>query len=396
MIESISKEKSLEKAVLVGITLPQESDHVTEDNLQELALLSITAGAQPLNHFSQRVEFPNPKTFIGPGKVAEIDRYCREFAIDTVIFDEELSATQIRNLERTLTNIKILDRTNLILDIFAMRAKTAQAKTQVELAQHEYILPRLTKMWTHLSRQKGGIGMKGPGEKEIETDRRIVRDKISLLKQKLHKLEKQNHTRRKSRESKVRVSLVGYTNAGKSTLMNRLAKSEVQAEDQLFATLDTTVRKVVLDRLPFLMSDTVGFIRKLPHGLVESFKSTLDEVRESDILLHVVDLSNRQYARQMDAVHQTLAEMGVADKPRLTVFNKLDAVPARNEMEREALQEHMTELVHRYGKNSTVVFISAAQKQSIDLLRDELYREVSAQYQKRYPNLVPDSYPTSA
>lgn len=381
--------KRTERTILVGITRPDENEALTQDNLTELEHLSFTAGAQPIKQFTQRVEFPNPKTFIGPGKLNEIVHYCRSHEIDTVIFDEELSSTQIRNLERSLSDIKILDRTNLILDIFAMRAQTAQAKTQVELAQHEYLLPRLSNMWTHLSRQKGGIGMKGPGEKEIETDRRIVRDKISLLKDKLRKLDQQNQTRRKSRAQKVRVALVGYTNAGKSTLMNLLAKSEVQAEDKLFATLDTTVRKVVLGRLPFLVSDTVGFIRKLPHGLVESFKSTLDEVRESDILMHVVDLSHPQFERQIAAVAQTLEELGVSDKPQLIVFNKTDALPAGNPMEREALQELMTRLVRDHQSQGPVLFISAAKKESIDLLREELYQAVAAQYRQRYPHAIP-------
>jgi GTP-binding protein HflX len=378
----------LERAVLVGIVLPEGSEAQTQTHLSELEHLAYTSGAETIAVFTQKLSHPNPNTLLGSGKLEEIRQYVQEEGADTLIFDEELSATQIRNLEHWFGEVKILDRTNLILDIFAMRAQTAQAKTQVELAQFEYLLPRLTQMWTHLSRQKGGIGMKGPGEKEIETDRRIVRRKISLLKEKLRKFDRQEQTRRKSRGDKVRVALVGYTNAGKSTVMNLLAKSHVQAEDKLFATLDTTVRKVVLEQTPFLLSDTVGFIRKLPHGLVESFQSTLDEVRESDVLLHIIDMSSPHYNEQIEAVRQTLSEMGVLHKPTLLVFNKTDRIPQGNALEREALQKEMTELVKRHQAHERLIFISALQKHALEDLRAEVAQLVSEQYARRYPNTV--------
>src|SRR6185437_8464731 len=308
--------KKAETAVLVGISIPSEEDYLVQEHLDELEFLAQTAGAETLKRFTQNLPVRNPKFFVGPGKLDEIAKFVEAHEVDMVIFDDELTPAQIRNIENVL-HCKILDRNNLILDIFATRAQTAQAKTQVELAQYEYMLPRLTKMWSHLSRQKGGIGMKGPGEREIETDRRIIRDKIKLLKDKLEKIDKQNITRRKSRDEKVRVSLVGYTNAGKSTIMNDMSDATVLAENKLFATLDTTVRKVVINATPFLLSDTVGFIRKLPHALIESFKSTLDEVKESDILLHVVDISHPQYENQVEVVQKTLEELGASDKPTL-------------------------------------------------------------------------------
>lgn len=315
-----------EKAILIGIITPDVSQEQAYEYLDELAFLAKTAGAKPVKNFTQKLPHPDSKTFLGKGKIKEVFTYAEKNQVSLIIFDDDLSPSQIRNIERIFREeCKILDRSNLILDIFASRAKTAQARTQVELAQYQYLLPRLTRMWTHLERQKGGIGMRGPGETQIETDRRIIKDKISLLKKQLVKIDKQSYTRRKGREHLIRVALIGYTNAGKSTLMNKLAKSEVFAENKLFATLDTTVRKVVIRNLPFLLTDTVGFIRKLPHQLVESFKSTLDEVREADFLIHLVDISNPNFEDHINVVNSTLSDIGVNNKPILLVFNKIDA-----------------------------------------------------------------------
>ena len=316
----------MEKAVLIGLITPEVTQEQAYEYLDELAFLAKTAGAKPVRNFTQRLLQPNNKTFIGTGKIKEVQDYVNQNEIDVLIFDDDLTPSQIKNIERIFEGKhKILDRSNLILDIFASRAKTAQARTQVELAQYQYLLPRLTRMWTHLERQKGGIGMRGPGETQIETDRQIIRNKIALLRRQLKKIDKQSATRRKGRAHLIRVALVGYTNAGKSTLMNKLAKSEVFAENKLFATLDTTVRKVVIGNLPFLLTDTVGFIRKLPHQLVESFKSTLDEVREADLLIHLVDIASPYFEDHIEVVNQTLSELKVGDKPTLLVFNKIDA-----------------------------------------------------------------------
>ncbi len=370
----------IEKAILVGVepkNTPLKSSKVF---LDELEFLATTAGALTVKRFTQRLEYPNPKTYVGIGKVEELAAYIKEYEIDIAIFDDELSPSQIRNLEQEF-NCKIVDRSSLILDIFAKNARTAQAKTQVELAQSEYLLPRLTRMWTHLQKQKGGIGMKGPGEKEIETDRRVIRDKITKLKKELTKIDSQSVTRRKQRVSQKRVALVGYTNVGKSTILNILTKADVLAENKLFATLDSTVRKVVFpptefDPKPtiFLLSDTVGFIRKLPHQLIESFKSTLDEVIEADILLHVVDVSHNQFEEQMTTVNETLMEIGAANKPIITVFNKIDQYnpEATDEdiFEDEAVYDLATLKKTWMAKlNDKVVFISAAKKQNIDELK---------------------------
>ena len=313
-----------EFAILVGVISKNQPVEQAQEYLDELAFLVLTAGAQTKKVFIQKLEYPDPRTFVGGGKLNEIADYIKKEGINIAVFDDELSPSQIRNIEKVL-GIKILDRTNLILDIFAKRARSAQAKTQVELAQLQYLLPRLTRLWTHLEKQQGGIGMRGPGETEIETDRRLVREKVSRLKDKLKEIDKQNYNQRKARGNTVRVALVGYTNVGKSTIMNLVSKSDVFAENKLFATLDTTVRKVVLENIPFLLTDTVGFIRKLPHNLVESFKSTLDEVREADILVHVVDISHKNFEDQIKVVNEMFVELGVSEKPTLIVFNKIDA-----------------------------------------------------------------------
>jgi len=323
-MKDIKTEIYTEKAILVGLILPTQNEKKTREYLDGLAFLADTAGAEPIKLFFQRLDYPNPRTFVGEGKLAEIKEFVIENEIGIVIFDDELSPLQLRNVEKEL-QVKILDRTNLILDIFAKRAQTSHAKTQVELAQYQYLLPRLTRMWTHLERQRGGIGMRGPGETQIETDRRIILTKIAYLKEELKSIDKQKSVQRKNRGKMVRVALVGYTNAGKSTLMNLLSKSDVFAENKLFATLDTTVRKVIIDNLPFLLSDTVGFIRKLPHGLIESFKSTLDEVREADILLHIVDISHPNFEEQIEVVEHTLNEIDKTIKPVILIFNKTDA-----------------------------------------------------------------------
>jgi len=390
----IDLSKKEETAVLVGISVPGEEDYLVHEHLDELEFLAQTAGAVALKRFTQNLHTKNPKFFVGPGKLDEVAKCVTDYQVDMVIFDDELTPAQIRNIENVL-NCKILDRNNLILDIFATRAQTAQAKTQVELAQYEYMLPRLTKMWSHLSRQKGGIGMKGPGEREIETDRRIVRDKIRLLKDKLEIIDKQNITRRKSRDEKVRVSLVGYTNAGKSTIMNSLSNATVLAENKLFATLDTTVRKVVIETTPFLLSDTVGFIRKLPHSLIESFKSTLDEVKESDILVHVVDISHPQYENQVQVVQKTLEELGASDKPILMVYNKVDLYAIKDE-ENELITDLKNKIKYLessyLSKGEQAVFISAALNVNMDKLRAKLLEMVSEAYKKIYPHKVANIY----
>jgi GTP-binding protein HflX len=380
-----------EKAVLVGISSFEQPLSQVEDYLEELAFLIETAGAIPVKKFIQRLDKPNSSTYIGSGKLDEIKQFVKGHNIDIVVFDDELSPSQIRNIEKEL-EVRALDRTNLILDIFAHRAKTAYAKTQVELAQYEYLLPRLAGMWTHLERQRGGIGLRGPGETEIETDRRIIRTKIALLKDQLDKIDKQMITQRKNRGKLVRVALVGYTNVGKSTLMNLLSKSDVFAENKLFATLDATVRKVVVGNLPFLLSDTVGFIRKLPHHLVESFKSTLDEVREADLLLHVVDISHPGFEEQIVVVNQTLQEINAADKPVLVVFNKTDNYSYIKKDEDDLspkLRENLTlnELKNSWmaKNNSPSIFISALKKQNIEELRTTLYEKVREIHITRYP-----------
>ena len=378
-----------EKAVLVGVIHKQQTEHQVKEYLDELAFLAETAGAVPVKRFMQKLQHPDSKTYIGKGKLEEIAKYVLGKDIRVVIFDDELTGAQITNLEKAL-QVKTIDRSDLILDIFARRAKTAQARAQVELAQYQYILPRLRGMWKHLERLGGGIGTRGPGETEIETDRRIVREKISLLRKRLAEIDKQAHTQRKERGELIRVALVGYTNVGKSTLMNLLTKSGVLAENKLFATLDTTTRKVVYENTPFLLSDTVGFIRKLPHHLVESFKSTLDEVKESDILLHVIDISHPQYEEQMQVVQQTLADMGCHDKPVIFVFNKMD------EYERQTFDEWLEpgvretlldELKERWENetNGSCVFISATERQNIDRLRATLLEKVRDHYRIRYP-----------
>lgn len=387
----ISPTRKSETVILVGVITRLQPEELVTEFLNELEFLALTAGATTLRRFVQKVDLPNSATFIGQGKMYEIKDYIVEHKVDTVIFDDELTPTQLRNLEKAL-EIKVLDRTNLILDIFAQRAKTAYAKTQVELAQYQYLLPRLTRMWTHLERQRGGIGMRGPGESEIETDRRIIRDKISLLKEQLIKIDRQMATQRKNRGQLVRVALVGYTNVGKSTLMNYLSKSDVFAENKLFATLDTTVRKVVIDGTPFLLSDTVGFIRKLPHQLVESFKSTLDEVREADVLMHVVDISHPKFEDQLHVVNQTLKEIGATDKVNYLVFNKIDAFTfiEKDEFDLSPVTRDnisLDEFKNSYmaKENSPSIFISAKKGVNVDVLRKELIEMVRAGYKRRYP-----------
>ncbi len=388
------EEKSLnvEKAVLVGIINSRQDVIQSKEYLDELAFLAFTAGGEVMNRFTQKIDFPNPKTFIGSGKMQEVLDYVKENDISSVIFDDELTPAQQGNIEKTL-KVKVLDRTGLILDIFAQRAQTSYARTQVELAQYEYLLPRLKGLWTHLERQRGGIGMRGPGETEIETDRRIVRDKISLLKKKLITIDKQMATQRGNRGALVRVALVGYTNVGKSTLMNVIAKSNVFAENKLFATLDTTVRKVVIGNLPFLMSDTVGFIRKLPTQLVESFKSTLDEVQEADLLLHVVDISHPNFEDHIDSVNQILKEINSLDKPTLMVFNKIDAYEAepwdktelieQREAKHFSLSEWEQTWMHRM--NGQALFISALNKDNLEGFRERVYKEIREIHVTRFP-----------
>ena len=370
--------------MLIGLVQNRETREEVAEHLEELAFLATTADAINKRTFVQSLDRPDTRTFVGSGKLQEVKEYVEENEIDILIFDDELTPTQLRNIEREIPERKILDRPNLILDIFAQRARTAHAKTQVELAQYQYLLPRLTNMWTHLQKQKGGIGMKGPGEKEIETDRRIIRDRIAHLKKELKAIDKQMATQRGNRGALVRVALVGYTNAGKSTLMTLMSKSDVFAENKLFATLDTTVRKVVLQNLPFLLSDTVGFIRKLPHQLIESFKSTLDETRESDLLLHVVDVSHPQFEDHLAVVESTLAEIGSDDKPTMIIFNKVDRI----EVEpfgptREDIMAGIRERFERGDRE--VIFISAKEKWGMEELRNVVFEAVKAIHVKRYP-----------
>jgi GTP-binding protein HflX len=378
-----------ERAVLVGVIRPGERPEETKEYLEELAFLVDTAGGKVEEVFTQKMLKPDRATFVGTGKLEEIKGYVVSEEIDMVVFDDELSPSQLRNIEREL-QIKVLDRSNLILDIFAGRAQTAQAKTQVELAQLQYLLPRLTRLWTHLERQKGGIGMRGPGESQIESDRRMILEKISLLKSRLKLIDRQNETQRKNRVELIRVALVGYTNVGKSTIMNMLAKSEVFAENKLFATLDTTVRKVVIENLPFLLSDTVGFIRKLPHHLVECFKSTLDEVREADILVHVVDVSHPNFEDQINVVNETLKDLGAREKPTIMVFNKIDAYvsPEVKEMhEEEKSTLTLEEFQHTWmaQHNAPALFISALHKENLEEFRQLLYSKVLELHTQRYP-----------
>lgn len=380
-----------ETAILVGVITDTQTDFQTKEYLDELEFLAETAGARTVKKFIQRMHYTNSKTYVGTGKLDEIKAYIDENEIGMAIFDDELTPSQLRNVERHL-NCKVLDRTNLILDIFAARAQTAYAKTQVELAQYQYLLPRLTRMWTHLERQRGGIGMRGPGETQIETDRRIILDKISRLKEQLKKIDKQMAVQRGNRGSLVRVALVGYTNVGKSTLMNLISKSEVFAENKLFATLDTTVRKVVFENLPFLLSDTVGFIRKLPHQLVESFKSTLDEVREADLLIHVVDISHPNFEEQLNVVKETLAEIKAGDKPVYLVFNKIDAYTYVQKAEDDltpvtkenwSLDDLMNSWM--YKENNPAIFMSAKERLNLEKFRTDLYKMVAEISQGRYP-----------
>ena len=382
--------KGVENAVLVAIVRRNQEKEEVQEYLDELEFLALTAGAKSVKRFVQSIDHPNSRTFIGEGKALEISEYIENNDIDLVIFDDDLTAKQTNILEEMFKR-KIIDRSTLILDIFANRARTAQAQTQVDLAQMQYLLPRLRGLWTHLERQRGGIGMRGPGEQEIETDRRIVRDKISKLKKKLEKIDRQNQTQRANRSDLIRVALVGYTNVGKSTLMNMLSKSAVFAENKLFATLDTTVRKVVFGRMPFLLSDTVGFIRKLPHHLVESFKSTLDEVRECDVLMHVVDMAHPQYEDHITTVQETLQSLKVEGKRHILIFNKIDLYRDRyfddlldEEGRTEVLQEMTTKMIARY-KDYRVVFISAISKENVDNLRQIMTEEIKAEYKIRYP-----------
>lgn len=393
MIEDniINKEQN-EKTVLVGLATRMQNEAKTDEYLDELAFLAETAGAEPVTRFTQKLDYPNPRTYVGTGKLEEIREYVEENEIGLVIFDDELSSKQVANIEKDL-KVKILDRTSLILDIFAKRAQTATARTQVELAQYQYLLPRLTRMWTHLERQRGGIGMRGPGETQIETDRRIILDKISRLKEELVAIDKQKVVQRKNRGKLTRVALVGYTNVGKSTLMNLLSKSDVFAENKLFATLDTTVRKVVIENLPFLLSDTVGFIRKLPSHLVDSFKSTLDEVREADVLVHVVDVSHPNFEEQIEVVNKTLADVcDSAEKPMIMVFNKIDAFTYTPKdpddltpMTREniSLDDFRKTWMSRMDNNC--VFISAKERINIDELKDLLYQKAKEIHTARFP-----------
>lgn len=387
----ISTEIVPENVVLIGVVSVDQTKEQVEEYLNELEFLAKTAGVIPVKKFIQNLNYPNPRTYVGKGKLEEILNYIRDNGISIIIFDDELSPTQLRNIENIL-KVRVLDRTNLILDIFAQHARTAYAKTQVELAQYQYLLPRLTRMWTHLERQRGGIGLRGPGETQIETDRRIILDKISKLKEELARIDKQMAQQRKNRGQLIRVALVGYTNVGKSTIMNLLSKSEVLAENKLFATLDTTVRKVVLNDLPFLLSDTVGFIRKLPHKLIESFKSTLDETRESDIIVHVVDISHPSFEEQINIVNQTLIEIGVGNKPILMVFNKIDSFSYLKKeeddlspMKRENFS--LEDWKNTYMNNISVpcVFISAKNRENIEEFKEILFNMIKELHFKRYP-----------
>ncbi len=384
------KQLKEEKAILIGIISKDQTETQLNDYLDELTFLAETAGVIAVKRFTQRLAHPDSKTFIGKGKLEEVRKYILDKGdIGLVIFDDELSGSQIQNIEKELKAVTI-DRSDLILDIFASRAQTAQARTQVELAQYQYILPRLKGMWKHLERQGGGVGTRGPGETEIETDRRIVKDKINVLKKRLGEYDKQAFTQRKERGEFIRVALVGYTNVGKSTIMNALSKSEVFAENKLFATLDTTTRKVVFEQTPFLLSDTVGFIRKLPHHLVESFKSTLDEVREADVLLHVADISHPQYEEQLAVVNKTLADLGCAEKPTITIFNKMDRyeeLAFDQWLEEDVKKQILNELKDRWEEETkgNCVFVSALEKRNFDVLRQTILNKVRAMYQIRYP-----------
>ena len=384
----VTHDMEIEKCVLVGIIEAGESDETAQEHLDELEFLATTAGAQTIKQFQQSLPYPNPKTYVGSGKLQEIAKYIDENHVKLVIFDDDLSPSQLRNIERTLDS-KVLDRTILILDIFANRARTSHAKTQVELAQLQYLLPRLTRMWTHLERQKGGIGLRGPGETQIETDRRIIKTRISLLKSKLEKIDKQMMVQRGNRGQLVRVALVGYTNVGKSTLMNLLSKSKVFAENKLFATLDTTVRKVVINNLPFLLSDTVGFIRKLPHQLVESFKSTLDEVREADLLVHILDISHSGFEDQYKVVSETLVEISKEEKPVIVVFNKIDALKQNPELSEDEEDINSLDYLKKTWMSKLdghkCVFISAQNKENIEELKEILYQETKDIFKIRYP-----------
>ena len=390
-------EERVERAVLVGIITPQQDERHTKEYLDELAFLAETAGAVAVKRFTQRLNGPSSVTYLGIGKLQEIRRYIEaeeeaERCVDMVIFDDELSAKQLRNIEKEL-RVKVLDRTNLILDIFAMRAQTAHAKTQVELAQYRYMLPRLQRLWTHLERQRGGsVGLRGPGETQLEMDRRIILNRMALLKQRLADIDRQKTTQRQGRGRMIRVALVGYTNVGKSTLMNLLSKSEVFAENKLFATLDTTVRKVIIDNLPFLLSDTVGFIRKLPHDLVESFKSTLDEVREADLLLHIVDISHPDFENQIEVVEKTLSDLGCSEKPSMIIFNKTDAYHWVEKDEDDLTPETpenipLSRLIHTWMARTygDCLFISAREKTNIDTLKQVLYNKVRQLHVQKYP-----------
>jgi len=390
MIEE--KKVSSEKTVLIGVVTQHQDEEQSNEYLDELEFLTLTAGGIAVKRFTQKLEIPNPKTFIGAGKLDEVKAYMDANNIETAIFDDELSSSQLRNIEKVL-DCKVLDRTNLILDIFAKRAQTSYARTQVELAQCQYLLPRLTRLWTHLERQKGGIGLRGPGETEIETDRRIIRDKVTLLKKKLKTIDKQMAVQRKNRGKMVRVALVGYTNVGKSTLMNLVSKSNVFAENKLFATLDTTVRKVVIKNIPFLLTDTVGFIRKLPTQLVESFKSTLDEVREADLLLHVVDISHPNFEDHIASVHKILDEIKSADKPTIMVFNKIDAYKHEtiddDDLVTEKTKEHYTlaewEKTWMNKLDNNCLFISALNKENLEEFRAKVFEEVKRIHITRFP-----------
>jgi len=380
-----------EKAILIGLINKKQDQKCINEYLDELEFLIDTAGGEPGKRFIQALDIPDSRTYIGSGKLDEIKEYADASQIDVAVFDDELTPSQIRNIENVL-QCKVLDRTTLILDIFARRAHTAEARTQVELAQYQYLLPRLTRMWTHLTKQRGGMGMRGPGEKEIETDRRIIRKKISLLKEKLETIDKQRTTQRSKRADLIRVALVGYTNVGKSTIMNLLSKSDVFAENKLFATLDTTVRKVVFENLPFLLTDTIGFIRKLPHGLIKSFKSTLDEIREADILLHVVDISHSNFEEQIEVVKQTLLEISVSEKPTIVVFNKIDVYKYAEIQSGDLPSEdvkipNLNDLKKTWMSkiNAPALFISAKTKQNVDELKNLLYNEVKELHRKRYP-----------
>ncbi|MCT4624329.1 MAG: GTPase HflX [Schleiferiaceae bacterium] len=392
MIELKKKSLKKEKAILIGVIHQLQNEEKSNEYLDELEFLTHTAGAESVARFTQKLDHPNPKLFLGPGKMEDIKKYIIDNEIDLAVFDDELTPSQLKNIER-LFEIKVLDRTNLILDIFASRAQTSYARTQVELAQYQYLLPRLTRMWTHLERQKGGIGMRGPGETQIETDRRIIQSKISLLKKQLQKIDKQMATQRSNRGKLVRVALVGYTNVGKSTLMNLLSKSNVLAENKLFATLDTTVRKIQIDNLPLLVSDTVGFIRKLPTQLVESFKSTLDEVREADVLMHIVDISHPNFMEHIESVNKIMTEIESIDKPSIMVFNKIDAYKAEPYDDMDLINERTErnfsidewQRTWMAKMNGHCVFISATEKDNIQELRTKLYQIAAPIYAQRFP-----------